>query len=198
MKKALLLFALVCLLLTTAHAQTNPPAGSNLALVPACSWTNTTGTLTTTGIADTIGGTNAGRLSNSSSQGTTYVIHSLSQTVAVGDVFMAGVWTRLNSGSTGTGFPGTITLASCTNYSCVYRVFIDSRTSGSFHYFHISMDKRCRESCFCKWQSVFCFIQPFISRVRRRRFLCSRFLLHPRWNHAGQSNPHAIAEPSKL
>ena len=30
MKKALLIVALVCLLLTAAHAQTNPPAGSNL------------------------------------------------------------------------------------------------------------------------------------------------------------------------
>ena len=113
MRKVFLIFALVCLAVT-ARAQTNPPAGSNLANVPATNWTNTTGTLTTTGIADTIGGTNAGRLSNSSSQGTTYVVHSLSQTVAVGDVFMAGVWTRLNSGSVGTGFPGTITISSCT------------------------------------------------------------------------------------
>lgn len=67
MKRLSLIFALVCLSLTTAHAQTNPPAGSNLAIVPASSWTNTTGTLTTTGIADTIGGTNAGRLSNGAS-----------------------------------------------------------------------------------------------------------------------------------
>ena len=114
MREIFLIFALVCLGPITAHAQTNPPAGSSLANVTATNWTNITGTLTTSGISDPSGGTNAGRLSNGASQGTAYVVHSLSQTVAAGDVLMAGVWTRINSGSSGTGFPGTITVSGCT------------------------------------------------------------------------------------
>ncbi len=113
MKKAFFIFALLCLSVT-AQAQTNPPAGSNLAHVAATSWTNTTGSLTTTGISDPNGGTNAGRLSNGASQASTFPLNALSQTVAVGDVFMAGVWTRINSGSAGTGFPGTISVSGCT------------------------------------------------------------------------------------
>lgn len=75
------------------------------------SWALNTGTVTT-GITAPDGTTGAGRLGNRSSRGVTYFYPQKNVIVAVGDVLMAGVWERLNSG-TAWPSPGGIGITGC-------------------------------------------------------------------------------------
>ena len=75
------------------------------------SWSSITGTLTT-GIAAPDGTTGAGRLANGSKFGVTYFYPQKSVTVNVGDILMAGVWERLNSGASWPS-PGGIGITGC-------------------------------------------------------------------------------------
>jgi hypothetical protein len=75
------------------------------------SWSSVIGSVTS-GIPAPDGTTGAGRLGNRSSAGVTYFYPQKNVTVAVGDVLMAGVWERLNSGTSWPS-PGGIGITGC-------------------------------------------------------------------------------------
>jgi hypothetical protein len=75
-------------------------------------WSSTSGALTT-GITAPDGTNGAGRLANRSSPGVTYFSPQKGVTLAVGDVLMAGVWERLNLGTSWPS-PGGIGIIGCT------------------------------------------------------------------------------------
>lgn len=74
-------------------------------------WSVTAGAVTT-GITASDGTTGAGRLGNRSSSGVAYFYPQRNVTVAVDDVLMAGVWERLNSGTSWPS-PGGIGITGC-------------------------------------------------------------------------------------
>ena len=85
---------------------------ANQANTSPSNWSPTTGALTM-GISAPDGTSGAGRLSNGSSRGGTYFRPASSVTVSEGDVLMAGVWERLNSGMSWPS-PGGIGTTGCT------------------------------------------------------------------------------------